>query len=304
VKAVVSGEKAMNEKAKEFVAVLGTGLMGFPMVERLLSQGHHVIAYNRTRDKAAPLEDSGAQIADLPEEAFQQAGCAILMLTDAQAVRSVALSDQARPRLEGVTVVQMSTISPGESREIAAEVERSGGGYLEAPVLGSIPQVRQGELLILAGGKAELLEERRPLLDRLGSIHHIGSVGQAASLKLALNHLIAAQIAGFSLSLGMVQRSGVSTDQFMEILRDSALYAPAFEKKLTMMLSREFGHPTFPSRHLLKDVELILQEAKHEGLETEALEGVKSLLEETVRRGQGDADYSALFETIVPPLKK
>ena len=123
----------------------------------------------------------------------------------------------------------------------------------------------------------------------------MGPVGTAAATKLALNQLIAALTAGFALSLGFVQRQGVDEDKFMELLRDSALYAPTFDKKLNRMQEGNFADPNFPLKHLLKDINLFLSEAKAEGLEASSLAGVRQVVEKAKDAGLADEDYSSLY---------
>jgi len=289
----------MSETAKPKVAFLGTGLMGQPMAERLLAQGYSLRAYNRSREKVEPLKASGAEIVDSPGEAIHQADCVVLMLADAPAIREVIFSEAARRELSSCTVIQMGTIGPSESQDVQREVDAAGADYVEAPVLGSIPQAETGRLIVMVGASPEQFEQWSPLLQCFGSDPHlIGPVGKAATLKLALNQLIVSMTGGFALSLGIVQHEGVSVDQFMEILRGSALHAPTFEKKLPQMLSGDFANPNFPTRHLLKDVDLILDTAEEMGLDASGLMGMRKVLEKTILRGLADADYSALFDTI------
>jgi 3-hydroxyisobutyrate dehydrogenase len=129
---------------------------------------------------------------------------------------------------------------------------------------------------------------------------YIGRIGQAAALKLALNQLIAAEIAAFSLSLGLVRRENIDVATFMTILRESALYAPAYDKKLPRLLERDYENPNFSTGHLLKDVRLILDEAEVCGLSTSGLEGVVPLLSRAISEGLGELDYSALYEAVDP----
>lgn len=137
------------------VAFLGTGLMGEPMAQRLLAAQIQVVAYNRTASKLEALRTSGAEIAELPQDAITKSDFVILMLTNADAIKAVLLSEASRQQLSGRTVIQMSTISPQESREIHDAVVAAGGEYLEAPVLGSIPQVKAGELQVMVGASPE-----------------------------------------------------------------------------------------------------------------------------------------------------
>ncbi|MGQ4645879.1 NAD(P)-binding domain-containing protein [Lyngbya aestuarii] len=283
------------------VGFLGTGLMGEPMAERLLQAGLSVVAYNRTKLKLESLKKSGAEIVETPQEAITSSDCVILMLTNATAIQDVLLSKASRQHLSGCTVIQMSTIAPSESREIQKAVNGAGGDYLEAPVLGSIPQVKSGELQVMVGATPELFNKWFDLLKNFGTEPMlIGEVGSASALKLALNQLIASLTSAFALSLGFIQRQGVDVEKFMGILRESALYAPTFDKKLKRMVDYNFDNPNFPSKHLLKDTDLFLKEAQLVEQNVSSLEGVRKVIDMALQLGLADQDYSALFAAINP----
>jgi 3-hydroxyisobutyrate dehydrogenase len=279
---------------------IGTGLMGRPMAERLLGAGHRLTVYNRTRSKAAPLADRGAALADSPAAVFAASEATVLMLTGGPAVHDVLGGDGATPDLSGRTVIQMSTIAPGESRAAEERVRTAGGEYVEAPVLGSTPQAAAGGLLVLAAGPEERIERWRGVLETLGKPTRIGDFGQGAAVKLALNQLIASLSAAYAYSLGLVERHGVEPERFMEILRGTVLYAPTVDRKLPRLLERNFENPNFPVKHLLKDVDLALGEGKTLGLGTDAVEGVRRVLDRSMEEGLGEADYSALYEVVNP----
>ncbi len=281
---------------KECIALLGTGLLGRAVAERLLALGYPLRAFNRTREKALPLEAKGAQVAERVEEAVAGAEVVLLLLADARAIRETLLGSPAD--LSGKAVVQMGTIAPAEVLALAGDIEGRGGRLLEAPVLGSLPEAREGRLIIMAGGGEGLFQRLLPLLKALGHPRLIGPLGKGAALKLALNQLIASLTAAFSLSLKYVQQNAIPPDTFMEILRESALYAPTFDKKLPRMLSHRYDDPNFPARHLAKDVALFLKEA--EGCDTRFLQAIEEVLERAVARGRGGEDYSVLFETLCP----
>lgn len=287
------------------VAFLGTGLMGRPMAERLLAAGHRVSVYNRTREKALPLASAGAQVTASAAEAVAGAEGVIVMVRDAPAVRALlfagAEAGDAAPELSGRTVIQMSTIAPAESTALLAKVRRAGGEYLEAAVLGSTPQAREGKLTVLVGSTPEQFARWGELLHQFGpEPQRIGEVGQAMALKLALNHLIASLTAAFSLSLGMVRRRGIDPELFMRVLRPSALFAPTFDARLPRMLARDFADALFPAELLLKDVDLMRSEAAALGLDTAALEGVRDVLARAVEQGLGRQDYSVLYAVVDP----
>ncbi|WP_020158613.1 NAD(P)-dependent oxidoreductase [Methylobacter marinus] len=277
---------------KPAIAWLGAGLMGNPMAGRLLDEGYPVRVWNRTRAKAETLSSQGAAIADTPADAVTGSDIVFTMLSDAQAVET-ALGDVA---LSGKTLVQMSTIGPGENRRLAGQVNDAGGVYLEAPVLGSIPEARSGKLIIMAGGPEAAFAEVRPMLTCLGPEPRlIGSVGQASALKLALNQLIASLTVAFSTSLGFVEENGVDVDSFMEILRQSALYAPTFDKKLAKMQEHDYRNPNFPTEHLIKDIDLFKREAR--GLDTQMLDVLLQLYRRA-QAGHGREDYSCVYDAV------
>lgn len=283
------------------LALLGTGLLGRAIAERLQSVGHSVTVYNRSTSKALPLQACGITVVTRPEQAIAQTDCVVLMLADAAAIRAVLLTPASLAVLRGKTVIQMGTIAQEESLALQAEIERVGGSYCEAPVLGSLAEAQAGTLFVMVGGTEGQFSQWGPLFRSLSREPRlIGPVGKAASLKLALNQLIAAEMSAFALSLGLVQRAGVPVDTFMAILRESALFAPAFEKKLPRLLTRDYQRPNFSTRHLLKDVELFLKEASGYELTTSSLEGIRPVLQRTIAQGLGEADYSAIFEVVNP----
>ena len=281
------------------VAVIGTGLLGGAVAERLQAAGHQVTVFNRTRTKAEPLRALGVTVADSPAQAVRAADCTLLFLADATAIQSLVLNSDTRSALPGRTIVQMGTISPDDSRACQQAITAARGDYLEAPVLGSIAEAKAGSLLIMVGGTDAQLEQWRPLLLSLSNEPRlVGPVGQAATLKLALNQLIAAEMAAFSLSLALIRHAAVPVDLFMSVLKQSALFAPTFEKKLPRMQSRDYDHPNFSTRHLLKDVDLFVRVAQTHGVRTTGLEGIRRLLVDAIAHGHADVDYSALYEEI------
>jgi len=223
------------------------------------------------------------------------------MLSDYEAIRDVLFVPDCTRALSGRTVIQMGTISPEESVTLSKQIKEHGGDYFEAPVLGSIPEAMEGNLIVMVGASSDQFERWSGLLRCFGPEPLlIGRVGQAAALKLAMNQLIAGLTSAFSLSLAFVQRSGVPPEHFMDILRKSALYAPTFDKKRRRMLERDFSDPNFPTKHLAKDIGLIIRSARSLNLETAGLEGVRQIIEKAMHRGQGEEDYSAIHNIIYP----
>jgi 3-hydroxyisobutyrate dehydrogenase/2-hydroxy-3-oxopropionate reductase len=281
------------------VAFLGTGLMGLPMAQRLLAANIEVVAYNRTPEKLAPLKAAGAEVVTHPRYAIREAECVILMLTNAAAIYHVLLSDTSWRTLEGRTIIQMGTITSTQSQEIRDSVIGGGGEYIEAPVLGSIPEAEAGTLTVMVGAEPQQYERCLDLLKNFGPEPLlIGPVGTASGLKLALNQLIASLTTSFALSLAFVQRQNIDVNKFMQILRGSALYAPTFDKKLQRMLDGDYSNPNFPTKHLLKDTDLFISEAQYLGLDLSSIETVQRLLQTTMKMSFANEDYSSIFSII------
>ena len=231
--------------------------MGQALGEHLLAQGHVLTIFNRSPEKVAVLQEQGASVANSAQEALKSSDFCLLMLSDSEAINAVL--DQIDPgTFINKMIIQMGTIAPNESRAIAKRITGNDGHYLECPVLGSLPEARTGTLILMTGGSIDDYQTALPLLKIIGKEpQHIGEIGQGATVKLAMNQLIAGLTSSFALSLALVEKEGIETEQFMKIVRDSALYAPTFDKKLERMLQRDFSNPNFPTKHLAKDTRLI-----------------------------------------------
>lgn len=284
------------------IGVVGTGLMGAPMGLRLLTSGYRVWGYNRTASRLKALELSGVRGCQRPEDLVNAVDAVVVMLTDAVAIREVLLNEAVIPHLSDRTVIQMGTIAPADSMALQEAFETAGAQYLEAPVLGSIPEAKNGKLIVMVGATDEQFERWRPVLSCFGpEPRHIGPVGTAAALKLAMNQLIGSLTTAFSQSLALIQRSGIAVDDFMAVLHNSALYAPTFDKKLKRMIKRDFADPNFPTKHLHKDMGLFMDTAKQLGIDASAAAAVQTLVKQLMERGAEDDDYSSLFGLINPP---
>ena len=282
------------------LSLIGTGLMGHALGECLLAEQQSLTVYNRDQSKTSALAALGAKVASTAGEAVAQADIVLLMLSDAAAIDCI-LQTLSEAAITDRLWLQLATIAPSESIELGKYIESLGGRYLECPVLGSLPEARSGQLILMPAGHQHDFESALPLLNIIGSNPQlIGKTGQGAAMKLAMNQLIAGLTASFSLSLGLVEKQGIQIEQFMQLLRQSALYAPTFDKKLNRMLDRQFDGPNFPTKHLAKDTRLFLGVAQSIGLDSEGLEGVAGLLDKTLDMGLAETDYSAIYAAVNP----
>jgi 3-hydroxyisobutyrate dehydrogenase len=281
------------------VAFIGTGLMGGLMVLRLIDKGFDLTVWNRTVAKTEILKSKGAAIAPSVKQAIEECSVVITMLTDFNAVSEV-LSD---PKIgyEGKTVIQMSTIAPGESEIIRDKIAGRGGEYLEAPVLGGIAQIPAGKLIPMVGSTRGEFEKWSEFLGNFGEpVHYVGEVGKGAAAKLACNQLIASLVTSFAMSLGYIESLGIVPEEFMGILRPSSYYVPAFDRKLNSMMNRKYTDTNFSLKNLLKDTNLALKEFTDRGINTASLEAVKNILNQGVGSGLANLDYAALYDIVFP----
>ncbi len=278
------------------IGIIGTGLLGSSIAIKLSKSDNNVYAYNRSREKLEPLKEHGIKILNSPNEIFNYCDYVISVLSDFKAYKNTFSNLE---RFENKIFLQMSTLSPKESIELNNFFKQKNISYLESPVLGSKKEAESGKLIIMCSGEKDIFEKSINILKILSENYKfIGELGKACTLKLALNQLIASLTASFSLSLGIILKSEIETDIFMDILRQSALYAPTFDKKLSNMLNHSFDNPNFPTKHLLKDIDLIKETSENLNLNTSALNGVKVITEKALEMGFDEKDYSAIFEAV------
>ncbi|MDZ7766570.1 MAG: NAD(P)-dependent oxidoreductase [Melioribacteraceae bacterium] len=284
------------------VGLIGTGLMGKPIARKIKDAGYELMVYNRTIQKAKDLEEDEIKVALSTKELVDFADVILVVLADYNAVTSMLFGDDVK--YDGKTVVQMSTITPKESLLLKERVEKFGGNYFEAPVLGSIPQILDQKLIVLVGGTEKNKVDHEKLFSSFSSkIVFIGEVGKAAAIKLALNQLIASETSAFAMSLGYLREMDVDIDKFMDILKGSALYAPTFEKKLGNYMQRDFSNPNFPLKHLLKDVRLMIDQFGQSGINTKGLEAIAEIIKTGLDQKLSEKDYSSLYNVIHPAKK-
>ncbi|MFN8578740.1 MAG: NAD(P)-dependent oxidoreductase [Candidatus Sericytochromatia bacterium] len=276
------------------ITLIGTGLIGFNIAKRLCEFNNEIYVYNRTKEKALPLENYGAKVLDNLSDI--DSDFIIGVLTDYSSYLDIF---DKMTNLKNKTFIQMGTISSNENLELEKICKSMKCDYIEAPVLGSKKEAESGTLLIMSSGKENVYNKCKPIFEQISEKNlFVGDIGKASNLKLALNQLIASLSSAFSLSLGIVQKSEIDINIFMDILRSSSFYAPTFDKKLSNMINKDFENPNFPTKHLLKDVDLILDISKDFELKTNALEGVKSNIEKAIEIGLSDKDYSSVFMAI------
>jgi len=277
------------------IGFIGLGLMGSRMALRLAQQGYDVGAYNRTPDRAQNLADKGVRLRESPAECAEGAAAVILMVTDAGACRDVLFGERGLAKSESpVLVINMSTISPDQSKELAELLTAAGHRYIEVPVYGSTAQVNEGTLVLLAGGEEKDLDDARQILQVLGErIFHVGPVGHAAAMKLIHNMVVGIHMQALAEALGTGKAYGLEIDKIIEILAAGVADSKVRQIKGPQVLQNDFA-PRFPLKHQLKDLKLADDLTKQLEVPTPLVAAAAWTYERALKDGLGDQDTAAI----------
>ncbi len=282
------------------VAVLGTGIMGAAMARNLMKAGMSVRAWNRSREKAEPLARDGAEIAEDPAAAAENADFLLTMLPNAGVVEEV-LGDRVLEALaEGGVWLQMSTVGEEGNERLSRVAAGSGVAYVDAPVLGTKGPAEQGQLIVLASGPEEVRDRCEPVFGAVGSkTVWLGEAGEGSRLKLVLNNWIVGLVGVLAETVAFARATGVDPARFLETIEGGPLGLPYAQIKGKMMIEEDF--PTSFSLGLArKDAGLVLDAAEAHGLRMEIAEAVAARFDGAIGAGHGEEDVAAVYEAAKP----
>lgn len=279
---------------------LGLGIMGGAMARNLVGAGLEVTVWNRDGRKCEPLIQAGAQRGESPAAVAAACDVTFAMLSDPPAAESVCLGPAGV--LEGIRpgcgYVDMSTIDPDTSRDLAEAVTGQGARYLEAPVSGTRKPAEDGTLIILTAGDRSLYDEVAPALDIMGKKRlFLGETGQAARMKLVVNMIMGGMMTAFSEGLHLAVQGGLDISELLDVLAAGALANPMFAGKGPVMTAGEFS-PAFPLKHMEKDLRLALELGEDLGQALPTAEAARSLFSQALAEGHGDNDMCAVHKII------
>ncbi len=277
------------------VAVLGTGIMGAAMVRNLLSGGMEVRVWNRSREKAEPLEEDGAEVADSPADAARGADFLLTMLADADVIEEAVAGDVLPALDEGAVWLQMSTVGEDGSGRLAEIASEHGVPYVDAPVLGTKQPAEQGQLVVLASGPEGAREMSERVFDAVGSkTIWLGEAGTGSRLKLVINNWIVGLLGVLAETVAFANTIGVDPSRFLETIEGGPLGLPYAQLKGNMMIEEDF--PTSFSANLArKDAGLVLGTAEAHDLQMPIARAVAARFDEAIRAGHGDEDMAAVY---------
>ena len=277
------------------IAFLGTGLMGAPMCQTLLSAGLPLTVWNRSLTKAEPLAKRGAVVADSPQSAVTDADVVITMLSDGPAVSAVMFEQGAADAIrEGATHIDMSSIGADEAIEHAKRHAERGVRYLDSPVSGGTRGASAGELAIMAGGDAETFAAMQPVFAALGQATHVGPNGCGQLAKLANQIIVAITIGAVSEAFILAGGGGADRAKVREALQGGFASSRILTEHGQRMVDRAF-EPGGPAKFQLKDLHNALSAADRLGLELPITKLLHGLFDAMVQSGKGDMDHSGLL---------
>jgi len=281
------------------IGFVGLGHMGGNMAARFLAAGYTVHGESRDRLHAQGLVNEGLNWLDTPREVAEAADVIFTSLPDDDVLESVAsgpdgiLAGLATPKIW----VDMSTVSPRASRELAKRVQARGASMLDAPVSGSVPQVQAGTLTIMVGGDAQAYARVEPILCELGTPTHIGENGQGLVLKLAVNISLAVQMLAFSEGLLLADRAGIDPKLAVDVMTQSPIGSPMLKARADLVLDLP-DEAWFDVSLMQKDVALALDTGRELRVPLPSAAAADTVL--TVARASGyeRRDIAALFEVL------
>lgn len=278
---------------------VGLGHMGGNMAARFLAAGYTVFGESLDRSEAQALVDEGLGWRDTPREVAEAADVVFTSVPNDGVLESVASgADGILAGLsKGKVWVDMSTVSPHASREVAKRVQASGASMLDAPVSGSVPQVQTGTLTIMVGGDEYAYARVEPILRELGTPNHIGENGQGLVLKLAINISLAVQMLAFAEGLVLAERAGIDRRRAVEVMTQSPIGSPMLKARADLVLNLP-DEAWFDVNLMHKDIALALETSRRLHVPLPSAATADQLLTLASALGYEHRDIAALFEML------
>ena len=283
------------------IGFLGLGLMGSRMAENLLKNGYELIVYNRTKEKAEPLINNGASLAESPGDAGKKSDILFTMLSDPEAVRETALGKNGflASMKENSLWIDLSTVNPSFSVSMSKEAKVRNIRFLDAPVAGTVGPAERGELIFFVGGDEKDLNEAKPLLEKMGKkIIHLGKNGMGTSLKMVVNLMLANSMVSFAEAMNLGETLGLSKETLFSTLLGGPVSPPFLSGKKEKIQNGNFNSE-FPLEHMQKDLFLVSQTAYENRISLPLSNISKEIYGLAVQKGLGNKDFSAVYEFLI-----
>jgi 3-hydroxyisobutyrate dehydrogenase-like beta-hydroxyacid dehydrogenase len=281
---------------KPKIGFLGLGIMGQAMASNILKAGYPLMVYNRTPAKTEPLAQLGAGVASDPKHLAHTAEIMIAMVTGPEALNHLLWGPEGAAAAfnEKKTFINMSSVPPRYTREMAERLAPTGVTVIDAPVSGTKKPAEEGSLVIIAGGQEEKIKELEPLFLTMGKkVIYCGPLGQGSMMKMFINLLLGVMMAGFAECLNFGRLGGLDFEAMLETVSSGAMNAPMFQVKAANLRDKKHP-PAFPFKHLTKDVKFVVDTAYEIGAPVPLGQILLHLFHLGVAQGWGDEDISAI----------
>lgn len=285
-----------EQQRKPSVGFIGMGHMGSAMARRLLDAGYPLTVYDRTQARAEQVGQQGASVAQTPQGLAAQSEVVMVCVTDDAVQQQLTLGQDGAVAgvRDGAIIVDLSTVSPGASRDLYHAARAHGAQMLDAAVSGSVPQVEQGSLVIFVGGEQEIYQRCRPLLAVLGkSIFYMGPSGMGTTMKLVANTMLGLGMQALAEAITLGEKAGLEKTLLLDVLEQTAVLTPGQKSKLANV-EREQYPTQFALSLIHKDFRLILDEAYAKSVPMPATAVAQQLYAAALARGM-EADFSIMI---------
>lgn len=286
-----------NQSQKPRIGFIGMGSMGSLMTMRLLQAGYPLSVYDRTKERTQEVVQNGAHVAETPRELALNSDFILSCVTDYHALHELMHGSHgaitgARP---GLIFVDLSTIAPDQSRQLAAAIKEQGAEMIDAAVSGSTPQAKGGELVVFVGGDQEAYRKAKPILEHLGkSVFYMGQQGMGTTMKMVVNTLLGLGMQAVAEAVALGEKSGLEKNTLLDVLAQTTVIAPTHKAKLDNLKKGEYP-TTFSLALMRKDFSLIMREAAELSVSMPATAAAEQMYAAALASGL-DADYSVMLQ--------
>ncbi len=292
--------QTIQKKKKVRIGIIGTGMLGNAVGLHLLKSGFDLTVYNRTKEKTNELKNSGAKVVDSPKSVAENSELIIIVVKDADAVKKIAFGKNGivKGRHAGLTVADMSTINPVESKKISKKFLKYKIIKLDTPVMGGPNVAITGDLVLMGSGDKKTFDRFKNVFKKIANkIFFLGGDGTAHLVKLSMNLQITMLALALSEGITLVRSAKVDPKIFLDILNSTYFKTGMSENKAYKMIHNEFD-ATFTLANLKKDISTITDTAKSFGVNLPMIKKAEKVYADAVKNGFGDIDYTGILAYI------
>ncbi len=285
---------------KQKIGFMGLGIMGAPMAANILKAGYPLTVYNRTAAKCEPLAQQGAKVAASPKALAQESDIIIAMVTGPEAIYELLFGPEGAAEAFGPeqVFINMSSVSPTFTLQLGKELAPTAIRMVDAPVSGTKKPAEDAQLVILASGNRQRVQDLEPLFLTMGKkVVYCGKTGQGSMMKMFINLLLGVMMEGFAESLNFGRLGGLDLEAMLEVVSSGAMNAPMFQVKAPNFRAQNYP-PAFPLKHLAKDAKFVVDTAYETGAPVPAGQMLLHLYRLGVAQGWGDEDISAIMRVM------